>query len=128
MKVLFQFSENKRMHAPRAGTAPQQVDAPVSQFSGAGARQQETDTPVFDEIMNFIQQNRELLDFIDDHNPVVIRQFLTKPLRGTTQFQKDVGLKKIITLAVTQRLLNQGGFSRLPGAEKEMRFIFKHFR
>jgi hypothetical protein len=46
--------------------------------------------------MHFIKQRRQLLDLINDYNPIRFGEPLANKLGGRTDFPESVGLEKII--------------------------------
>ncbi len=108
------------MHVVDEHPAGQEIDALVPQLSGTGAGQDEYELSGFEEIVHFIKEIRNPLDFVDDDPAFVcIGDERTQLPRICRQPVVEPRLQQVDEQCTGQLLLEPGGFPRAQGAEQE---------
>ena len=96
----------------------------------AGAGEHKVQTAAFDQAMGLVENHRQLLDFVDDHDPGCgrpQRQFVGQPARVGAQALVDAVVKQVEGSGVGKRLAQQPRFACLPGPKQEARACGEHW-
>lgn len=109
----------------RMSSGSQQIRTVPLEFSGAGSGQYESRPRRFDQIMDLIQQCRNLLDFVDDDRAArvgfeMLLDLGSEPVRGF-RVRKIGPLDEKVDVQVSalQESFDLGAFARLPGAQQQ---------
>ena len=121
MRSQFRARQRVEMHRPRPPA--EQVDATCPEFARAGSRQEETDAPLFDQAVHFVQQFGQPLDFVDDYHAIPLSQLLSDAAGTSAQVNIGSGIQQVVQAYLGERVAYQEGFAGLPGAQKKMRFL-----
>ena len=97
-------------------------------FPCAGSGKKKTNAAFFNQSVNFIEENRQTLDFIYDNDLVLRIEFLGDAAGILAQSQIYGGVEEIMRPHSFQGMADERGFSRLPWTEKEMRKILQKKR
>ena len=119
------FGSGERMDVPHSRPAAEEVHAAVAELSRAGAGKQKLQSLGFYDTMDFIQQGRHLLDFVDYDRARLAADFFNVIGVSCNEGECFTG-EQIEHVCVPKRLSNERGFSALPGSEKEARLVFQH--
>lgn len=95
----------------------------MAQFSCAGPGEEESDASLFDEAVDLIQQRGQSLNFIDDHDVIFGRDFLSQALRTVAEGEIHGRIQEIIDAGTFEALADEEAFPRLARAEQEVRLL-----
>lgn len=91
-----------------------------AEFAGARSAEDESGRGVFEELVNLIEQDGDLLDLVDDDNGRSRREDLPSELtRPDAQLGSQLGVQEIVERRFGELLVEEGGLSRLSWAPQE---------
>jgi hypothetical protein len=128
MKLVSKLPVGEGMYIFCSCPSTQEVYSTPPKFPCAGSGKEKTNAAFFDQPMDFIEQNRQTLDFIYDNNLISRVEFLRDAPGILAKGKIYGGVEEIIEPHFFQGTTDEKGFSRLPWAEKEMRFLLKKKR
>jgi hypothetical protein len=79
------IAPNEGTKTLRPGPAAEQIDPAAAELPGARPGQEKARSPAFDQTMDFVEQTRKTLDFVDDDDGVLRGELLGQPARIPAQ-------------------------------------------
>jgi len=71
--------------------------------------------------MDLVEQNRQLLDLVDDHEPIFGALLFAKLRWSTAERQQDVGVEKIVAPRSRQRVARERSLASLVRSDQKQR-------
>ena len=121
---LGDFRPGQRVKRETPGAAAKQVRAPPLQLSGTGSTENEAQSVILDEPVDFIEQCRSLLDLVDQDR-MRPRGFVERPYplrespRRTDELHVKSRVEKVEARRVGKLLPEEGGLPGLPGSPEK---------
>jgi hypothetical protein len=112
------------MEAQRSGPPTEQVDPAAPQLARAGAGEEKADAPLLDESMHLVQEIRQPLDLVDDHDLAIADDLLLDAAGFTAEGQIGRGIQEIVDPHAGKRMGDERRLPRLPWTEEEVRLLF----
>jgi hypothetical protein len=107
----------------RSRPSAQKVDAAPTELPGTRSSEQKSSTSLFDQTVDLIEQGREPLDLIDDHNAIFGPQLFRQALRALAQPKIHGTIQEIVDPRPLHAMSNQETFAGLPWSQKEVRLL-----
>lgn len=102
------------------GTSPKQVVRLATELSGARTTENEVRGGVLKKPMDFLEQVRDLLDFVQDNDFRILGEdLLTQQVWTETQFRAQGGVEQVVEPCGRVCCVQERGLPRLPGSPEE---------
>jgi hypothetical protein len=95
----------------------------MTEFPCAGPGEEESDAALFDEAMDLIQQRWQSLNFIDDDDVILGRDFFSQALGTVAEGEIQGRIQEIVDTGTCEALADEEAFPRLARAEQEVRLL-----
>lgn len=112
----------ERVQEARARATAEQVHAAAPQLARARSGEHEAHAALLDEPVHLVEEDRQLLDLVDDDQPILRRQLLPEATGALAERQEHLGIEQVVDLGSRQGVADQRRLAGLAGSQQEQRF------